>query len=136
VNEPPASGAASDPSYPLPSDNWGPPVAPPGKCPRCWSPNPMGAGFCSECGMQLIPGAVPPRTNRLAVVALVSSLVWIFGLGSLVAVILGFVALGQIKASNGAQGGRTPAMLAIVFGSIMLALVSLGLLAAVLTGDG
>jgi hypothetical protein len=51
-------------------------------------------------------GYVPvQKTNGLAVASLVCSLVWLGGLGSILAVIFGFVARSQIKRSAGADGG-------------------------------
>ncbi len=40
----------------------------------------------------------PRTTNALAIAALVLGVLWVFGLGSLLAVVLGVVALRQIRA--------------------------------------
>jgi hypothetical protein len=51
-------------------------------------------------------GYVPvQRTNGLAVASLVCSLVWLGGLGSILAIIFGFVARAQIKRSTGGVDG-------------------------------
>jgi hypothetical protein len=42
------------------------------------------------------------KTNGLAIASLVCSLVWLGGLGSILAVIFGFIARGQIKRSEAA----------------------------------
>jgi hypothetical protein len=94
--------------------------APPQRCPRCWSPNPRAAAVCSECGLRFVPEVVPERTNVLAVTALVCGVCWVFGLGSLLAVILGAAALGQINASDGVERGRAAAITALFVGGVGL----------------
>jgi uncharacterized protein DUF4190 len=68
-----------------------------------------------------------PGTNGLAVASLILGIVTIGGLGSLLAIIFGCVALGQIR-ETGAQG-RGMAIAGIWLGSIVLGLLFLGLLA-------
>jgi hypothetical protein len=48
------------------------------------------------------------------------SLLWLFGLGSIVAIVLGLVARGQIRRTNGAKPGAGLAMTGIVIGLIGL----------------
>ena len=67
------------------------------------------------------------RTNGMAIAALVLSILWLFGIGSIAAVILGLVALRQIKAANGAQGGKGLAIAGTVIGG-------LGIIGAILLG--
>jgi len=62
-------------------------------------------------------------TNGLAIASLVLSLVWIFGLGSLLAVIFAFVARSQIRARR--QGGDGLAIAGMVVGFIGLAVTIL-----------
>jgi hypothetical protein len=51
-------------------------------------------------------GYVPvQKTNGLAVASLVCSVVWLGGLGSILAIIFGFVARAQIRRSPGTDGG-------------------------------
>jgi Domain of unknown function (DUF4190) len=59
-----------------------------------------------------------PRTNRLAIVALVASSVSLFGIGSIIGVALGVVALNQISVT-GAKG-RGLACAAIFVGALTL----------------
>ena len=81
-------------------------------------------------------GYPPPQnvgTNALAVVSLVCSLFgWIcLFIGALAGVILGFVALSQIKRTG--QRGRGMAIAGIIIGSLLLVLgISLWILSAVL----
>lgn len=63
-----------------------------------------------------MPGASAPN-NQLAVWSLVASCIgFICGVGSIVGIILGFVAKNQIKESGGTQGGDGLATAGIVIG--------------------
>jgi Domain of unknown function (DUF4190) len=72
----------------------------------------------------LRPPAPPPpyagyrttRTSGLAIASMVLGIVWIFWLGSILAVIFGHVALSQIKRSMGALTGRGMAIAGLVLG--------------------
>ncbi|MGH2749387.1 MAG: DUF4190 domain-containing protein [Actinomycetota bacterium] len=69
-------------------------------------------------------GYGPPmvqQTNGLAVASLVLGILWLGWLGSLLALIFGYAAKGQIDRSNGAQGGRGLAIAGIVLGWIGVA---------------
>src|SRR3954453_5148187 len=70
-------------------------------------------------------GYQPTKTNTLAIVSLVTSLVWMCGAGSLAAIICGHLAIREIKRSGGTQTGRGLAIAGLVIGY-------LGLLAALL----
>ncbi len=85
---------------------WQPQPPPPAWSPPQQGPPPGGYGQ-------------PPRapgTNALAIVSLVAGIVWIFGLGSLVAVITGVIALSQI--SKQGQSGRGMAIAGTVLGGV------------------
>jgi hypothetical protein len=58
------------------------------------------------------------RTNGFAVASLVTGLLWMWWLGSILAVVFGHVALRQINASGGRQGGRGLAVGGLVLGYI------------------
>lgn len=64
--------------------------------------------------------AVP--TNGLAIASLVLSIVWLWGIGSILAIIFGVIAKNQIDQSGGAQQGRGLAVAGIVIGSVTLAI--------------
>jgi hypothetical protein len=81
---------------------------------------PQGAGQYGgfqPSGYQRAP--VAAKTNGLAIASLVLGIVWVAWLGSAAALILGLVALRQIKARN--QGGRGLAIAGIVLGALGLA---------------
>jgi hypothetical protein len=66
-----------------------------------------------------------PTTNGLAVASLILSIVWLFGIGSILGIIFGFVSRGQIERSRGAQRGDGMAMAGIIVGFITLVLALL-----------
>jgi hypothetical protein len=64
------------------------------------------------------PGWVAPVTSGLAIASLVLSILWLAGLGSLLAIILGFLSLSQIRRSNGRTGGRGLAIAGLIIGTV------------------
>ncbi|MEI2784241.1 MAG: DUF4190 domain-containing protein [Candidatus Nanopelagicales bacterium] len=79
---------------------------------------------------------MPPSagTNGLAIGSLVLSLLGLFcGIGSIVGVILGFIARGQIKRTG--QGGNGLAVAGIVIGIATL-VISIGIYVVVLSSSG
>ena len=72
---------------------------------------------------------VPPtKTNGLAVAGMVLGIIWLYWVGSILAVIFGHVALSQIK-RNPNQGGRGMAIAAVVLGWIGVGILIIVLLA-------
>jgi hypothetical protein len=92
-------------------------------------PPPPGYGAPPPPGYPGYPGSAPPwgyggaHTNGLALASLVLGLVgWILcGIGSVVAVVLGYIARSQIKQAWGRQTGSGMAMAGIILGFIGLA---------------
>lgn len=73
------------------------------------------------------PQAQPrPGNNGFAVASLVLSLLWLFGFGSLLAVIFGHIALNQIKKTG--ELGQGFAIAGLVLGYIGLGIMVLALL--------
>ena len=67
------------------------------------------------------PPGQPQQTNGLAIAALISGILGLtifFGLGSVLALIFGYIARGQIKRSQGQQGGNGMAIAGLVMGWI------------------
>ncbi len=71
--------------------------------------------------------AVPQRTNGFAVVSLSMGILWYFWIGSILALIFGYIAKRQIDALQGRQEGRGFAIAGIVLGW-----VGIGILAVVI----
>ena len=67
------------------------------------------------------PYADTPRTNGMAVASLVLGALWLGWIGSVLALIFGYVAKGEIDRSNGRQTGRGLAIAGIVLGWIGVA---------------
>lgn len=73
------------------------------------------------------PPVVPARgvTSGLAIASVVTGFLWFLGMGSLVAVILGHMALRDIRSSNGAKSGEGLAVGGLVLGYGGLAMMAL-----------
>ena len=115
---PPVSQSAPGPYPPAPAF--------PGQAPGGGYQSPPVAGYWSQ---PPAPGFVPvTRTNGLAIASLVLGILWLFWLGSLVGLILGLVALKQIKDRN--QGGRGIAIAGVVLSVLWL----VGFVVAIIVG--
>lgn len=68
-------------------------------------------------------------TEGLAVVSLILSVLWIFGLGSIAGIVTGVVARRRIRRSHGTKTGNGLAIAGIVVGILTLALTVLFVLA-------
>jgi hypothetical protein len=60
-------------------------------------------------------------TNGFSIASLVLGIVWIYWIGSILALVFGYIAKSQIDRSGGAQGGRGMAIAGIVLGWIGIA---------------
>ena len=81
--------------------------------PSVWGPPGVGYGY----------PAPRQSTNGLAIASLVLSIVSVVGIGSILGIIFGFVARGQIERSRGSQKGAGLALAGIIVGFVTLALV-------------
>lgn len=110
---PPGYGPTGDPpGYPPPNPGFPPPTGPPGYAP------PLDPGYGYPPGGPLY-GYVPvQKTNGMAIASLVCSLVWLGGVGSILAVIFGFIARSQIKKSEGTVQGNGLAIAGIIIGAV------------------
>lgn len=81
---------------------------------------PTGSTYLPQPGA----GPVPAKTgtNGLAIAAFVLSILWICAVGSLLGLILGIIALSQIKKSG--RGGKGLAIAAIIIGALGLAITA------------
>lgn len=66
------------------------------------------------------------ETNGYAIAAMFLSIVWIFGVGSVLGIFLGYRGLREIRESQGRQGGRAFALAGLWIG--LAGLGSLGLM--------
>ena len=82
------------------------------------------------------PGmAQATSTNGLAIASMVLGILWIWWIGSILALVFGYVAKGQIDRSAGRQGGRGMAIAGIVLGWIGVAFLALFIVFAIAFGD-
>ena len=73
---------------------------------------------------------VEPRNNGLAIASMVLGIVWVYWIGSILAVIFGHIALSQIEKSQGAQRGRGMAIAGLVLGYVGVGLLVLVIVVA------
>ncbi len=84
------------------------------------TPPPPGYG-APPYGQNVFPGppmVVGRETNGLAVASLVLGIIWVLGIGSILAVVFGFVARKQIRQSGGRQSGGGMAVAGIILGFV------------------
>jgi Domain of unknown function (DUF4190)/Protein of unknown function (DUF2510) len=115
-----------------------PPPPPYQKPPAGWYPDPERPGQRYWDGDQWTEHWTPPApdvgyaqaqaprgTNGFAIASLVLGILWIYWIGSILALVFGYVAKSQIDGSQGRQGGRGMAIAGIVLGWIGVAILGL-----------
>ena len=134
--QPPPSMPPPTPPTPgwwLASDgNWYPPEAAPGVTPAApsYGPPPVTYGP-SNTPYGYTPYQQTRGTNGFAIASMVLGILWLYWIGSILALIFGYVAKGQIDKSQGAQGGRGMAIAGIVLGWVGVGVLVIVLIAAV-----
>lgn len=90
------------------------------------SPGPYGTDGWSHGGSGYGQPAQTAATNGLAIASLVLGILWLYWLGSLLAVVFGHIALGQIRRAGGRQSGRGLALVGAILGGVGLAVLAVG----------
>ena len=94
-------------------------------------PPPPGAGWPAPYGQPYggYPYAPPQRTNGLAIASMVLGILWLYWIGSILALVFGYTAKRQIRERGEAGSGMATA--GIVLGWVGVGFLALGLLAGV-----
>jgi Domain of unknown function (DUF4190)/zinc-ribbon domain len=128
----------------------------PAFCGNCGTAVPDSAHFCGACGAPMEQAAAPigttppgvqyaaqpppayyappvaqARNNGLAIASMVLGIVWVYWIGSILAVIFGHVSLSQINKSRGTQQGRGMAIAGLVLGYVGLGVLVIVIIAAI-----
>jgi hypothetical protein len=119
---------ATDGKWYLPEQhpNYQPPAPPLPPPPPGWGPSnyPHYAGPSPGYG-----------TNGLAIASLVVGIVWLWGIGSVLALVFGYAARKQIRATGGLQGGNGMATAGIVLGWVGVVGAILAVIAIIAVGS-
>ena len=67
-------------------------------------------------GVSAPPDEEGAETNGYAIASMFLSIVWIFGIGSILGMVFGYRALREIRESHGRQGGRAFALAGLWIG--------------------
>lgn len=97
------------------------PSAPPP--PVGWTPPPS-AGYPAQ-GYGYPPPYQQPSTNGMAIASMVLGILWLYWIGSILALIFGYVAKRQIDESGGRQQGRGMAIAGIALGWVGVGFLAL-----------
>jgi hypothetical protein len=103
-----------------------PPYAQPGYPPPGYPPAPP------EYAYAPYPVPTQQKTNGFSIAALVLGIIWIYWIGSILALVFGYVAKSQIDRSQGTQSGRGMAIAGIVLGWVGVGILILVIVLAVI----
>lgn len=91
------------------------------------------AVVCRYCGgnqAAVLARGLRAETSSKAIISLVASILWLFGIGSVLGVIYGHLAQKDIDETGGAMGGGGLAAWGVVLGWVGIGFLGLGVLAA------
>ena len=82
------------------------------------------------------PAYVQRSTNGMAIASMVLGIVWIYGIGSILALVFGYMARKQIAESQGTQQGGGMATAGIVLGWIGVGILAAVVVVAIISALG
>ncbi len=114
-------------------------------CPLCGEEIQAAALVCKHCGAQasstgwVHPSSratmQPTSTNGFAIASLVLGILWLYWVGSVLALVFGYVALGSIKRSGDTEKGKGLAIAGVVLGWIGVATLLIVIFFAVVVAN-
>ena len=106
-------------------------------CWHCGKENQDEARYCRHCGAQFAPpepAAAPPpypQASGFAIASLVLGILWLYWIGSILALVFGYLARGEIRRDPQRVGGRGMALAGIVLGWVGVATLVLAIVGMV-----
>ena len=99
-------------------------------CASCSALSDTDKAFCPECGADYASSSSKPagRTSGLGIASMVLGILWLFWLGSLLAVIFGHISLSQIR-KDSSISGRGMAIAGLTLGWIGIGVLLISLVA-------
>ena len=104
-------------------------------CPQCSETIQEQAFVCHYCGYDYRTGnrQGPKSVNGMAVASMVLGILWIYWVGSILALVFGYIARKQIDKSSGTQSGRGMAIAGIVLGWVGIGTLAFFVVVAIIS---
>jgi len=109
-------------------------------CWHCGKENQDEARYCRHCGAQFAlaesavatPATPYPQASGFAIASLVLGILWLYWIGSILALVFGYLARGEMRRDPQRVGGRGMALAGIVLGWVGVGTLVLAIVAGVI----